>query len=156
MKVAPTISNVAIPALVAFLASSAPVVCTAAAEPPQLAAIDPRISFAVSGGAWESAGGRGRYRAVVETLCSAEHCRDRLFVQWLSEGSAAGVAFTRFISEVGDLTHITRVRFVYARRGTRLEVLHEQDADGLRWTRCLRLRADGKYVHQEGACRRGT
>jgi hypothetical protein len=119
-----------------------------------LGPIDPTISFVETGGAWDSGTRRGYYRAVVQTRCSPEHCRDRLFVQWVMERPRLGVVATRFIREVGDLTHVTKVRLVLGSGGTKLEVHHEADGSDEKWVRCLLLSVEGRYTEHEGACAR--
>jgi hypothetical protein len=46
--------------------------------------LNPGLSAAVTGGSWEAAGGRGRYRVVVFTG-GFEHVSSKVFLQWLSE-----------------------------------------------------------------------
>jgi hypothetical protein len=114
-------------------------------------AIDPTIAYVEMGGVWTGSKLHGLYRAVVQNRCSVEHCYDRLFVQWLAEGSGGRIAATKYIVEVGDLTHVTQVHFVGNAR-TKLEVQHSRDDE--RWTRCLTLGAEGRYTASEGACPR--
>jgi hypothetical protein len=143
-------------ALVVVCSASVALVASAADTQPVLSPIDPTISFVETRGSWESSRLRGRYRAVVQTRCSTEHCRDRLFIQWLVDNPSERVAATTYVAEVGDLTHISRVRFMLGSTGTKIEINHEADGDDLKWTRCLVLGAEGRYIHREGACPRGN
>ncbi len=128
---------------------------SAAHTEPAPGAIDLTVSRIETGGAWGSGTRHGHYRAVVQTRCSVEHCRDRLFVQWMAEAPRPQLAATKFISEVGDLTHITEVRFLVGTGGTKLEVHHQADGTDEKWIRCVTLGAEGQYVQSEGACARG-
>jgi hypothetical protein len=114
--------------------------------------IDPTVSRVESGGAWEDRSQRGHYRAVTYTRCSREHCYDTLAVEWIATDSGGmKVVSTKMVSEVGDLTSITEVRFVISRRDTRLQIKHEANTED-RWTRCLTLGVPGTYLVKKGVC----
>jgi hypothetical protein len=125
---------------------------------PQLGPLDPEIRLVESGASWERGEAFGYYRALVQTRCSPEHCRDRLFIQWVSrpvwpKPRPSRVVDSRYVREVGDLTNVTRVRFILSTGGTKLEVEHHVgDDDELKWTRCLSLRAEGTYGQVEAPC----
>ncbi len=141
--------TLAVIAAVTFLSALSLQPLLATNEEQMFATIDPTISLIRMGGLWQDQGRRGHYRAVIQTRCSAEHCYDRLFVQWLVDAPAA-VARTIYISEVGNQTHITDVLFVPGKNGTRMEVQHQ--AAGERWVRCLQLDSKGSYAHKDSPC----
>jgi hypothetical protein len=111
--------------------------------------IDPTVSNIDSAGYWEAAGQRGGYRAVTYRNC-ADDCHYSLVIEWLSERPVRVVA-RKPISEVGDLTVVTEVRFVLSKAGTKLQIRNEKDGVG-KWVRCLRLGQPGRYTSQDGEC----
>jgi hypothetical protein len=108
-----------------------------------------------SGGAWQAAGRSGHVRAVVQRTCSHEHCYDSLFVEWLAnDGGEISLVTRKPVEEVGDQTRVSRMGILPSPTGARLEVTHEAESKGRRWTRCFRLGAPGSYVASQGACRK--
>jgi hypothetical protein len=108
---------------------------------PAIASIDPSVSRIDTGGQWEHGGKKGVFRDV----------------GWgeLEKDSKARstVIATRYIKEIGDLTNISDVRFVYASGTARIEVRHLVEGDPkLHWVRCFTLGPDGTYAHREGPC----
>jgi len=146
----------AAPRLAVLLATTA--ARSVASDDAPLDGLDPTISQVQTGGFWHRGKTEGLYRTVVQKRCSPEHCYDRLFIQWLatlvdSDGRPTGessVVATRPVREVGDLTHLTGLRFIFG-KVTRIEVHHEV-ADDLKWTRCLEPSADFTYVAVEKPC----
>jgi hypothetical protein len=133
---------------------------------PAIESIDATISQVETGGHWEGARGRGHYRAVVQHLCSPEHCHDQLFLQWIWEADpdlmrkdpAADdkVLATIYVKETGNLTNFTDVRFVEDGSSSALQVRNFVPGapPELHWTRCIVLGADGKYVHRYSPCKK--
>lgn len=115
--------------------------------------IDPRVSNINSSGFWEAAGGRGFYRAVTYRNCSPEHCYYSVVIEWLNERPLRVVA-RKQISEVGDLTVVTDVRFVLSNAGTKLQIRNEKDGVG-KWVQCLSLGEPGLYTAQGRECEAG-
>jgi hypothetical protein len=135
------------------------------AEPESaVASVDPTISRVETGGRWEGVGRSGFYRALVQTRCSPEHCHDRLFLQWIAEAEpdrtgthpyAGKVMATSPVREIGDLTNISDMHFVFGGTATRLEVSHSVERDPeLRLVRCFTLGLDGRYTQREAPCAR--
>lgn len=114
------------------------------------------IAIVQSGGLWEVGKRWGRYRAVVRRGCSPEHCYDDLFVEWLEEGEgrARKVVGTKHIREIPGLTHVSEVRFVYAKKVTRLQVRHEGGDGADKWTLCFQLGGPTEYQAKQGPCER--
>ena len=120
------------------------------------ASIDPTISFVEVGGHWKRGSNSGRYRVVVQTRCSPEHCYDRLYIQWLEiKGLETKVVFTRYVKETGDLMNVRKVQLVPTKAGTSVEVESEAGGGEIKPQSCLRLRAPGEYSHTEGRCGHG-
>ena len=114
------------------------------------------IARVESGGMWKVGNQWGRYRAVVRRGCSREHCYDDLFVEWIEvkEGGGSKVVARRHVPEIPGLTHVSDLRFLFPKTGTRLEVQHE-GGDGVdRWTLCFDLGLPGKYTSKNGKCQR--
>jgi hypothetical protein len=115
---------------------------------------DPGIARVESGGSWKDGSQWGTYRAVVRRGCSPEHCYDDLFLEWLGrEPLQPTVVSTAHVAEVGGLTHVVDLRFVFSKDRTRLEVRHESDGGEDKWTLCLDLGKPGKYTAKNGRCR---
>ncbi len=114
------------------------------------------IARVESGGMWKVGNQWGRFRAVVRRGCSPEHCYDDLFVEWIevTEGGGSKVVIARHIAEIPGLTHVSDLRFLFPKKGTRLEVQHE-GGDGVdKWTLCFDLGLPGKYTAKKGKCER--
>jgi hypothetical protein len=114
--------------------------------------IDPTVSNIDSSGFWEATGQRGFYRAVTYRNCP-DDCHYSMVIEWLSESPLRVVA-RKPISEVGDLTVVTDVRFVLSKAGTKLQIRNEKDGVG-KWVQCLRLGPPGRYTAREGECDAG-
>jgi hypothetical protein len=88
--------------------------------------------------------------------CSPEHCYDDLFIEWIEtkEGGPSSVVATKHVPEIPGLTHVSDLRFIFPKKGTRLEVQHE-GGDGVdKWTLCFELGLPGKYTAKKGKCER--
>ena len=141
--------------LVAVVLTVAGYAQTKKTNPRPFGSIDPDISFIEAGGYWEQGFRSGRYRVVVQTRCSPEHCYDRLYVQWLeTKGPETKVVSTHYIKETGDLINFKKVRLVPAKAGTSVEVESEVAGGEYKSHLCLRLRTPGEYSHTEGPCRK--
>ena len=139
--------------LVAFALTVAGYAQTEKTNPAPFGSIDPTISFVEVGGYWEQGSSSGRYRVVVQTRCSPEHCYDRLYVQWLEiKGPETKVVSTHYIKETGDLMNFKKVQLVPAKAGTIVEVESEAAGGEIKSRSCLRLRTPGEYSHTEGPC----
>ncbi len=123
--------------------------------------IDSEIRRVETGGQWKDRDRSGRYRAVVRTHCSREHCYDDLFIEWLefswpaddTAGPSSKVTATKRIAEVGGLTNVSRLLFRVSAAETRLEVEHSSIDVEDKWILCLALGTPGKYTSRNGRCR---
>jgi hypothetical protein len=114
------------------------------------------IALVESGGMWKIGSQWGRYRAVVRRGCSPEHCYDDLFVEWIeiAEGGGSKIVAIKHVPEIPGLTHVSDLRFLFPKKGTRLQVEHE-GGDGVdKWALCFDLGLPGKYTAKKGKCER--
>lgn len=110
------------------------------------------VTWVESGGYWEKGEQRGVYRVVVRKRCSPEHCYDIAQLEWMEDGSpSAKVVKTVRITEVGGLTVVAGLRFVFS-KPTHLEIRQEATIGEDKSTHCLTLGLPGKYVAKSGAC----
>jgi hypothetical protein len=64
------------------------------------------------------------------------------------------IVATKRVAEIPGLTHVSRMKFVFSKKATQLEVQHE-GSDGVdRWTLCLVLGPPGNYTSKDGPCGR--
>jgi hypothetical protein len=121
-------------------------------------AIDAGVTRVQTGGRWKDGARSGRYRVVVKTRCSREHCYDGLFVEWLQDiwpeedAPTTKVVAAKRIEEVGGLTTVSQLRFVGSGTRPRLEVEHKS-GDDEKWTICVTLDTPGRYKGSDGRCR---
>lgn len=145
--------------IIAVAVAATFIVRRAIADDRPYAPLDSEIRRVESGGTWQVGDRRGRYRAVVRTRCSSEHCYDDLFLEWVehlvdeeAHAFQSKVVSVKRVDEVGGLTNVSSLRFVLSPRATRLEVQHSFDGDES-WTFCLDLGAPGMFTVRPGTCR---
>jgi hypothetical protein len=124
--------------------------------------VDADVTRVETGCRWKDGERSGRYRAVVRTRCSPEHCYDDLFLEWLEDRRGASDTFRptttlaakKRVEEVGGVANVSNLRFLPSGRQPQLEVEQSSIDVDKPWTICLALAAPGKYAMKKGRCRR--
>src|SRR5262249_50760387 len=84
----------------------------------------PSIAFVVTGGAWQTKKGHGRYRVVVEDG-GWEHVTSRVYVEWLVEDENERrivVGAAALISELGDKWSVGQPKVTSSKNGATVEL----------------------------------